>query len=728
VTFLRYLPIQINQNHNGHGHELKAIFTKGRFMRYVTVKPVALAVSVASLLYLCAFTSPAADSLDQAAALFRDKDYASAYSMAKKSGDSAQRTFMMGVAALKQGKADEAVVLLGEAEQKLPLLADYAAFFQAEALMKLKKFPDAAGKAASIAKAYPSSLLVRRSDKLTADIFYEAGEYANALKGYQGFVEKYPAGSDSVEALYQSALCRELTGDKDGSAPVYRNIWLNNPSSAQSRKSQDRLKELEKSDVKPPVYSAEELLRRASTLFTQGEFNSSLKTLQSIPLDGQPPAVISRIDLRTGMAQYRLRNWKLAEKSLKKATASTLHGIASEARFWLARALERQDQHEQAAALYLELAEEGKKQEFSDEALMEVAGLRRSLGSYGEAAKLFERIVAGRADSRFVARATWEAAWCRYLAGEYGVAAESFRKILKDDAVREKALYWLARSLERTGSAESGSFYRMLLDEYPAGFYASWYRGQNGIADVREALGQRNALAELPQIPGFEKPRLLASLGMIEDGRAEMSAARKKAGENKSLFPGLARIYMEMEDYSSSISLFLANRPVKWDKVNLPLWAAGYPLAYSASISQHTTANSISEGLVYALMRAESGFSPAIKSPAGAIGLMQLMPATAKATAREKGSFDPLRLTVPDYNIKLGTRHFRDLMKEYSGDVIYSIAAYNAGAAAVERWRKNLKGLAKDEFIESIPYQETRDYVKKVYASAATYRQLYGLK
>jgi soluble lytic murein transglycosylase len=132
--------------------------------------------------------------------------------------------------------------------------------------------------------------------------------------------------------------------------------------------------------------------------------------------------------------------------------------------------------------------------------------------------------------------------------------------------------------------------------------------------------------------------------------------------------------------------------------------------------------------LIYALIRAESGFSPAIKSPAGAIGLMQLMPSTAKATAREKGTFNPQQLVVPDYNIKLGTRHFRDLMKGYDGDVVYSIAAYNAGAAAVERWRKGLKGLKKDEFIESIPYQETRDYVKKVYASAATYRQLYGLK
>jgi len=76
----------------------------------------------------------------------------------------------------------------------------------------------------------------------------------------------------------------------------------------------------------------------------------------------------------------------------------------------------------------------------------------------------------------------------------------------------------------------------------------------------------------------------------------------------------------------------------------------------------------------------------------------------------------------------LGTKHFRDLLKGYDGDLVYSIAAYNAGSTSVKRWRKSLKGLKQDEFIESIPYQETRDYVKKVYAGAATYRQLYGLK
>jgi soluble lytic murein transglycosylase len=685
---------------------------------------------MASLL-LTGMLSRAADTddlLTRAAARFSDKEYTDAALLAAKAGESPQRTFLLGVTALRAGKAADALPLLAEAEAKLPLLADYALLYQAEALLQLKKLPEAAGKAASLQKAHPSSLLIRRSEKLYADIVLESGDYPGALKAYQGFVEKYPSGGDSVEALFQAARCREETGDRSGSAQTYRTIWLKNPTSPQAKRSQERLKELEKDGVRAAAYSPDELLQRAATLASLNEHSSSLQVLQSIPTAGQSAALSARIDLRAGISHYRLRNWKQAEKCLAKAAGSTLPGIRSEARFWLAKSMERQDDNERAFALYMELAGEGKKQEYGDDALMEAAGLRRSQGRYADAAALFEKVAKACPDSRFISRSAWEAGWCRYLAGEYGVAAESFKALLKDEALREKALYWLARSLEPVAGEESAACYRMLLEEYPAGFYAAWHRSRKGIQDQREPLGKRNTLDELPLIAGFEKPRLLASLGMREESRAEMGAARKKAVDKKSLFPGLARTYLEIGDYGSAVGLFLQNRPVKWDKASLPLWTAGYPLAYSDLVARHTSANGLSEGLIYSLIRAESGFSPTIKSPAGAIGLMQLMPSTAKATAREKGAFNPQNLTVPEYNIRLGTQHFRDLLQDYSGEVVYAIAAYNAGAPAVERWRKSLKGLKMDEFIESIPYQETRDYVKKVYASTATYRQLYGMK
>jgi soluble lytic murein transglycosylase len=599
-----------------------------------------------SFLSLCILPSLADGPLSRAAAQFRDKDYGEAYLLARKSEESPQRSFLLGVSALRFGKPEEALAFLAEAEQKLSLVSDYASLYQVEALLKLKKFPEAAAKASSFAKLYPASLLLRRSEKMQADIFFEAGDFKGALSAFQIFIEKYPSGADSVDSLFHMALCREEVGDKAGALQAYRNIWINNPASTQAKSSQERIKELEKDGFKSGAYLPEELLKRASSLYSQNEFSASLKTLGIVTANVQSPPVAGRAELRTGMAYYKLRQYSLAEKFFARAAGSTVPVVSSEARFWVAKSLERQNQNERALTLYMELAAEGKQQEFADDALMEAAGLRRNMGLYADSALLFEQLARLQPESKFLPRSIWEAGWCRYLAGEYAAAANLFKGLLKDDAQREKLLYWSGRALEKTGNADAASFYRMLLDEYPAGFYATWYREQKGLKDTREALGQRNPLTELPVAAGFEKPRLLASLGLFEEARSEMSAARKKNGEKKGTFPALSRIYLEMGDYSSAISLFMQNRPVPWEKGTLPLWTAGYPMVYTDLVSQNAAVNSLSEGLVYALIRAESGFSPAIKSHAGAIGLMQMMPATAKQTAREKGAFNPRSLSI----------------------------------------------------------------------------------
>ena len=691
-------------------------------------KSIGMALAGVSLFAIAAHSAVSNDLFLRAAVQFREKSYIDSFNLAQKSSESGQRTFLMGVSTFRSGKYEAALPLLAEAEQKLPLLGDYAALYQAESLLKMKNYIEAASKASSVGKKYSSSQLVRRADKLFVDIFIAAGDYKGALAVCQKFVEKYSTGSDSVDVLFQTGRSREETGDNSGAALVYRNIWLNNPSSVQAKRSGERLKELEKSGIKVAGYTAEELIRRASTLYSQNEYSQSLQALQSIFLDGQPASVVARIDLRIGMAQFKLRNWKAAEKSLAKAAASTFPAVRPEARFWQAKSLDRQELDEPAYAIFMGLVAEGKKQSYADDALLEAAAMKKGTGRYLEAAQLYEQLSTDFPGSKLIPRAVWDGAWCRYLAGDYAVAAESFRGLTRDEASREKALYWYARSLENIGNTEAVKIFNMVLEEYPSGFYATWYRENRGIKDTREQIGNRELLIDAQLPSSFDKAQLLAAIGMLEEARTEMAAARKKAGDKKTLFPGLAKQYLEMADYSSAINLFLQNRPVKWNTASLPLWTAGYPMPYRALVAKYTGANNLSEGLINALMRAESSFSPAVKSPAGAIGLMQLMPATAKETSREKGKFDVNRLIIPEYNIKLGTKHFRDLMKSYDNDVTYSLAAYNAGAKAVERWRKNMKGLKKDEFIENIPYLETRDYVKKIHTSAVIYRQLYGLR
>lgn len=139
--------------------------------------------------------------------------------------------------------------------------------------------------------------------------------------------------------------------------------------------------------------------------------------------------------------------------------------------------------------------------------------------------------------------------------------------------------------------------------------------------------------------------------------------------------------------------------------------------------ASHTTGVPLS--LLYGVARQESAFAPVIRSPAGALGLMQLMPATAAATARAAGDRapTPAELYHPDVNIRVGTRHLADLLKIYDGNRVLTAAAYNAGAHRVDRWIRERSARPADVWIETIPFTETRDYVMNVLAFSYVYGQ-----
>jgi soluble lytic murein transglycosylase len=174
------------------------------------------------------------------------------------------------------------------------------------------------------------------------------------------------------------------------------------------------------------------------------------------------------------------------------------------------------------------------------------------------------------------------------------------------------------------------------------------------------------------------------------------------------------------------MGLFPMESLMRRDAMTPYAWAILYPNGFRESVSRHASVAGISEHLTFALIRAESNFSPSVTSPVGAIGLMQLMPATARDTAKGLGeTITVSRLHRPDLNVKIGTRYLKELLVRFNGNVVSAVAAYNAGSTPVQRWRKKHPTLREDEFIESIPYPETREYVKKVMAAAEIYRHLY---
>jgi soluble lytic murein transglycosylase len=151
-----------------------------------------------------------------------------------------------------------------------------------------------------------------------------------------------------------------------------------------------------------------------------------------------------------------------------------------------------------------------------------------------------------------------------------------------------------------------------------------------------------------------------------------------------------------------------------------------FPMAYWDLIRKHAAARDLDPYLVAALIAQESTFVPDIVSSARAVGLMQLMPATARQYARRVGlRYSAALMRNPEASIRMGTAYFADKIREF-GEVHLALASYNAGERPVRTWLAERPGIPRDEFIDDIPYPETQNYVKRIMGTADDYRRLYG--
>jgi len=166
----------------------------------------------------------------------------------------------------------------------------------------------------------------------------------------------------------------------------------------------------------------------------------------------------------------------------------------------------------------------------------------------------------------------------------------------------------------------------------------------------------------------------------------------------------------------------------KPDDLPREVWEAAFPMPYSESIRSAATRAGVDPWLVAGLIRQESAFSRDAVSRANAIGLMQLLPKTARLLAREeKVAYARSRLTDPEYNLRLGSVYYAGLRRRFGTDEA-ALAAYNAGDDRVSTWQAVYGALEPAEFVESIPFTETREYVQIVIRNAGIYRRLYGSK
>ena len=675
---------------------------------------------------------PEDQSLKVSAERLKKKDYSAARVAALQAQPCPERDFVLGVTAYHLKKWDEAERYLANSAYCFPLLGDFALYYRAISLTNLSRPVEALAPLQRLTKDYPESPFVRSAALLTADILFQSGNYQNALLSYQTFRSEYPSGNDSLKALYQSALCREKLGDLAGASRELRRIWLAYPAKSVAAQAEAALERLRTVTESIPPFTAEELFTRGCTLFDQGHYKDAAAVFSSLPPDSLPETLRGKLAFKTAMIQYRLKKNVEAEQSFARLASpeSPYPEFKVEATYWRAQLLDRTGKDDEAVNTFLGVALAYPESSLADDALFQAALIRKNQGAHREARALFQMIIANYPASSHAPRALWESAWSLYLSGDFAEAATTFALLSNDPAWREKALYWQGRALETSGRREAAlAVYTEIQRENPAGFYTMNIEKKYDVQSTRVPALSKPFIIPLPDLRGMERAQALIALGLHEEAGKELAALKRRNGTSFRSSIGYAGLYHAMDDYRSAMGVFQQEYLVT-DNGNSPsVWAALYPAGFHEIVSRHTANVGIDEGLTYALIRAESNFLPTARSPVGALGLMQLMPATARETARSTGDdLTSPQLTNPEVNIRIGTRHLKDLLVSFKGNIVSAVAAYNAGSTPVRRWRKNFPTLQEDEFIENIPYPETREYVKKVLASMEVYRRLYGLK
>jgi soluble lytic murein transglycosylase len=330
--------------------------------------------------------------------------------------------------------------------------------------------------------------------------------------------------------------------------------------------------------------------------------------------------------------------------------------------------------------------------------------------------------------------AAWRLGWVAYRRGRYEEAIAYFDRLIRHkqgDAIGQlRPRYWRARALEQRGDPWAVREFTAIAREFPLTYYG-WRARERAHDDGRRIATPKIPLGKNRLSPTqMERPRILLEAGYDAPARDEVRRLGRSArGLDERL--ELARLATDAGDYNRAQRLVvdpytevLARGPIpRYEE----LWWYAWPSAYQQLVDAATAGpESVGSELVYSIMREESGYRPEVVSPVGARGLLQIMTPTGERLARDTGlpTFEADDLFVPRTNIGLGSFYLTELTNRFRGRLAPSIASYNAGPEAVSEWA--LPAIEDDdEWVESIPYDQTRSYVRRVLRSLHAYRLLY---
>ncbi len=332
----------------------------------------------------------------------------------------------------------------------------------------------------------------------------------------------------------------------------------------------------------------------------------------------------------------------------------------------------------------------------------------------------------------------WDKGWAAYARGDLAGARTLFRFIADTYShpnVKRQSEYWYARTIQRLGQKEeAAAIYQKLASAPYADIYALHSVSRGAKRQENKTNPLKKQAADWAEIAEKSMPRelqLAYELTALSAMRDAFNEVRKNMRRGNARFAEalLADVYNAQ---GAKVLMYRAIRKawpqlatVEQDSTPSYFIEMYYPRRYAEHIDEYSKERNLDPNLVRALILQESYYNPKARSSVGATGLMQLMPPTAKEHARKLGiTFATSRLENPEVNVRLGTFHLRMLLDMFKGNTYLAVASYNAGQGNVLKWRRAAPSKPMDEFLESIPFSETRNYVKRVTMLRSSYERL----
>ncbi len=704
--------------------------------------------------------------------------------------------FLLALARANQSRWADAAALFQTLYREYPRLAPYHAYNAARCLLRAGRSEDALD---WTNKVDEGSVLGAETDLVRIDAYRALGRWAEAARGSDEYLIRFPNGPRRAETMFEEAEALEKLGSKAGAAgepatgeadprtrviALYRRVWAEAPLEAWSERAEERLQTIARRSAAGTAgvvatHSAEEWVTRGMVYFDRNR-NGESETAFGNALTAEGLTLELECQARYHRAQsvWKQRQRPRAAPLFDEAEAACARvgnrdlrakSLYQGARSWAA-AGERASAEKRYALVEAEHADHS----YADDARLRTAELAHDAGEEDKAVAILKAIPEKYPRGDLLGEALWRLAYSAWRREDWDEAThwldENLARIPHEDVwyAEGRALYWKARILEKKKDrAAAERFYERAIREYPLSVYAllSFTRlGEsaprlraNLIHTLRKTSGHhepapfRFAARPLFGEAGFRRAVDLGRMGQGADARRELSRlglqtsgekhakgggntgsekAESKAENNELLW--IAAVLLDRAGvWSAAHSIpryTLTDYRLKYPEgVGESKWRLAYPRAFPEAVTRNARANQIPESLQWAIMREESAFSPRIESFANAVGLTQML---VKTAARFSNGARVTRETLmdPAKNLEYGARFLGFLWGHFLKAAPLTIAAYNAGEGAVDRWLTERGSLSMDEFMEEIPYDETRNYTKRVLASYLTYAWLYNDK